>query len=57
MDIAPHFVMRQRKYAKWRSEFIGVSTGGSGFWQIDYDVNSKQCSDLTIDSEDLKDGS
>jgi hypothetical protein len=48
------FTYDRKKFAKWKSEYVDVSTGGNAFWQIDYDVNTKECSDLTINSEDLK---
>jgi hypothetical protein len=48
------FIYDRTKYAKWKKEYVDISAGGTAFWQIDYDVNSKECSDLTINSEDLK---
>lgn len=48
------FTYDHDKYAGWKHEYVDVSVGGSSFWQIDYDPNTKQCSDLTINSEDLK---
>ena len=47
------FMYDRKKHAKWKKEYVDVSTGGSDFWQIDYDVNSKQCTDLTINSKSL----
>lgn len=48
------FIYDPKRFARWKNEYVDVSTGGTAFWQIDYDVNSKQCADLTINSEDLK---
>ena len=48
------FTYDRKKFAKWKNEYVDVSVGGSAFWQIDYDVNSKQCDGLTINNEDLK---
>ncbi|MCB4791920.1 MAG: hypothetical protein LHV68_08535 [Elusimicrobia bacterium] len=48
------FMYDRKKHAKWKKEYVDVSKGGSAFWQIDYDVNSKQCTDLTINSGTLK---
>lgn len=48
------FMYNLRKYEKWKEEYVDVSVGGSAFWQIDYDVNNKKCSSLTINNEDHK---
>ena len=48
------FMYDRKKHAKWRDEYVDVSSGGSDFWQIDYDIKTKQCTDLTINNEDLK---
>ena len=48
------FLYDPKKYAKWKKEYVDISEGGTAFWQIDYDINSKQCTDLTINSEDIK---
>jgi hypothetical protein len=45
------FMYDRKKHAKWKDEYVDVSTGGSEYWQIDYDINSKQCTDLTINNK------
>lgn len=48
------FIYDSKKHAKWKNEYVDVSAGGTAFWQIDYEEKTKLCSDLTINSEDLK---
>jgi len=50
------FMYDPKKYAKWKTEYVDVSVGGVSFWQIDYEEKTRQCTDLTINNEDLKAG-
>jgi len=45
------FTFDHDKFAQWKNEYVDVSNGGTSFWQIDYNVKSKQCSNLTINNE------
>jgi len=47
------FMYDAEKYKNWKKKYVDVSDGGSAFWQIDYDMNSKICDALTINSGNI----